>query len=239
MGLELIKQKQALVHNPNDKELKRSQKHEIQNYLAWIEEQQREDYLKDVYVTDNKPKTPKYNVNNEKELDAFMKYQESLESYNTGNSIKPKSAKQRGKYRKGSLAQKVFEPMISAEKNEDGTYYMFVDQQDLYKIDEEALKEKWEVAQKTNEVCEGDPEDADWNWQLTQDLEEKNISLDKWNSIIADELGVFKKDEEYDYVTDLRRNFDDVLAETKFDKIFKTIPEHVFWDIKRPLHSNL
>jgi hypothetical protein len=32
--------------------------------------------LKDVYITDNKPKTPKYNVNNQKELDAFINYEE-------------------------------------------------------------------------------------------------------------------------------------------------------------------
>jgi hypothetical protein len=35
-----------------------------------------------VYITDNKPKTPKYNVNNQKELDTFYRYQKSLEQYN-------------------------------------------------------------------------------------------------------------------------------------------------------------
>lgn len=71
-----------MVRAPNDKGVKAHQKKEIQNYLAWVKEQQELEYLNDVYITDNKPKTPKYNVNNEKELDAFIKYQQDLEAYN-------------------------------------------------------------------------------------------------------------------------------------------------------------
>lgn len=68
-----------------------------------------------------------------------------------------------------------------------------------------------------------------------KDLEADNVSLDAWNQILGEELGVFKYDEEYSFTTDLRRNFDASLAESKQQKIFKTIPEHVFFDIKKPL----
>jgi hypothetical protein len=37
----------------------------------------------------------------------------------------------------------------------------------------------------------------------------------------------------------MRRNFADSLEESKFDKIFKTIPSHVFWDIKRPMLQHM
>jgi hypothetical protein len=37
----------------------------------------------------------------------------------------------------------------------------------------------------------------------------------------------------------LRRQFDEKLAENKIDKIFKTIPAHVFFDIKKPLSKKL
>ena len=58
------------------------------------------EYLKDVYTTDNKYKAPKYNVNSDKELDAFIKYQEELEAYNADVSKKSAVVKKRGKYRK-------------------------------------------------------------------------------------------------------------------------------------------
>lgn len=72
-----------------------------------------------------------------------------------------------------------------------------------------------------------------------KDLEADNVSLEAWNQILGEELGVFKYDEEYNFTTDLRRNFDSSLAESKQQKIFKTIPDHVFWDIKKPLKKFL
>ena len=68
-----------------------------------------------------------------------------------------------------------------------------------------------------------------------EDLEADNVSLDKWNDILCSELGIFKKGEKYDFVTDLRRQFDDSLAKSRTDKIFETIPAHAFWDVKKPL----
>lgn len=78
-----------MVHSPLDQDLKARQKAEIQGYLQWVRDQQDKDLLKDVYVTDNKPKTARYNVNNENELDAYIKYQQELESYNADINAKP------------------------------------------------------------------------------------------------------------------------------------------------------
>ena len=70
-----------------------------------------------------------------------------------------------------------------------------------------------------------------------EDLSADNVSLEKWNEILCNELGVFKKGEQYDFVTDLRRQFDLSLSKPKKEKIFETIPAHVFWDIKKPLEK--
>lgn len=88
---------------------------------------------------------------------------------------------------------------------------------------------------KTNEPMEDDAESDEFRIELMADLQADNISLDKWNEIMRNELGVFKDDEKYDFVTDLRRQFDTSLATSRQDKIFQTIPAHYFWDIKKPL----
>lgn len=51
---------------------------------------------------------------------------------------------------------------------------------------------------------------------------------------MAREFDTFKKGEKYDYATDLRRTFDEGLSTSSFDKIFAKLPDHVFWDIKKP-----
>lgn len=195
----------------------------------------------DVFITDNKPKTPKYVVNNDKELEAFMAYQESLEAYNSDMELKPHSVKPpKGKYKKGSFAQKVFEPLLEAEKDENGTYFLKVDHAELFHVNEEEMRKIYENRKDhTNEVHEEEVESDEFRAKLFADLESENISLDRWNEIIAEEIGVFKRDEEYDYVTDLRRNFDHVLETSQLEKIFRTIPEHVFWDIKKPMYPHL
>lgn len=239
LGLELIKGKHYLVRAPNNKAVKASQKAEIQNYLAWVREQQEMDYLKDVYTTDNKVKTPKYNVNNEKELDAFIRYQQDLEAYNADVEQKAQPAKKLGKYRKGSLAQRIFEPLIDAERDENGTLVVNVDACEIRNVDEESLRKAYENARDKNSLAHDGEDDEEYRLQLMRDLQADSVSLEAWNQILGDELGVFKHDEAYDYATDLRRNFDASLAESKQQKIFKTIPDHVFWDIKKPLKRHL
>lgn len=59
-------------------------------------------------------------------------------------------------------------------------------------------------------------------------------SIEDWNAILDRELGKFAPNEEYDYVKDLRKSYATGLATTEAQKIFKTIPDHVFWDIKKP-----
>lgn len=234
-GLEAIKMKHALIHNNYDRNLRDSQKAEIQSYLGWVRDQQQKEFLKDVYITDNKPQTPKYNVNNQKELDTFYRYQKSLEQYNSDIEGTQQTTK-KGKYELGSLAQRIFEPMQQAETDENGMRFIKVQDAEIRRVDEETMRKMYDNALERNlEPMSDDVESDEFRIQLMEDLEADNVSLEKWNEIMCNELGVFKGGEKYDYVTDIRRQFDPSLATSKIDKIFETIPEHVFWDIKKPL----
>jgi len=52
--------------------------------------------------------------------------------------------------------------------------------------------------------------------------------------MLAREFNTFQKGEKYDAVTDLRRTYDHGLSTSTQNKIFKRLPDHVFWDIKKP-----
>lgn len=60
------------------------------------------------------------------------------------------------------------------------------------------------------------------------------FTLDEFNDILDKELSVFKEGQKYSYVKDLKEAFSSGLQKTAAEKIFDTIPEHVFWDIKTP-----
>ena len=66
-------------------------------------------------------------------------------------------------------------------------------------------------------------------------MAEAGIDMEEWDKILAREFDTFKEGEKYDYVTDLRRTYDEQLSQSQAQKIFKRIPAHVFWDIKKPL----
>lgn len=139
----------------------------------------------------------------------------------------------------GSLAQRIFEPMQQADADENGLVFMKIEDCEIRKVDEESMRRIYDNALERNlEPMSDDPESDEFRIQLMEDLEADNVSLDKWNEIMCNELGVFKGGEKYDYVTDIRRQFDPSLTTSKIDKIFATIPEHVFWDIKKPLDRN-
>ena len=78
-----------------------------------------------------------------------------------------------------------------------------------------------------------------------EDQDELRISLlseiedlESWNNILDKELGRFAKNETYDYVTDLKRAYAVGLSTTEAQMMFKTIPDHVFWDIKTPVRTH-
>lgn len=61
--------------------------------------------------------------------------------------------------------------------------------------------------------------------------------MEAWEEMMDRELSVFKQGEKYSYVKDMRDAFDQGVSSTTVSKILATIPSHVFWDIKKPQHS--
>jgi hypothetical protein len=83
------------------------------------------------------------------------------------------------------------------------------------------------------DALEGE-EEADIRIAMLDALESAGIDIEEWDKILAREFNTFKEGEQYDYVTDLRRSFDEGVSTSTASKIFKKIPKHVFWDIKKP-----
>lgn len=82
-----------------------------------------------------------------------------------------------------------------------------------------------------------DEEDEDsFRVAMMQELEENQsiFKAEDFQEVLDKELGVFKKGEKYNYVKDLKDAYNRSLKTSTEDKIFSTIPDHVFWDIKKP-----
>lgn len=91
------------------------------------------------------------------------------------------------------------------------------------------------------EVLDFDPEDEEaWNNILMDELIKHRtpFKISDFNEVLDKELGTFKKDEKYDFVKDLKSAYQASLSTPLEAKIFKTIPSHKFWDIKKPLQDN-
>jgi hypothetical protein len=73
---------------------------------------------------------------------------------------------------------------------------------------------------------------------LISDMEKNStFSVDEFNQVLDKEFSVFKEGEKYDYVRDMRDAYKSGLEKSAVEKIFDTIPEHAFWDIKAPVES--
>ena len=67
LGLEMIKMRHAIMNRPGDNEQRKKMKDEIEAYISKVYKEEQEALLKDVYVTDHKPKQAKYSTINNKD----------------------------------------------------------------------------------------------------------------------------------------------------------------------------
>lgn len=59
------------------------------------------------------------------------------------------------------------------------------------------------------------------------------------NTFLDEQLAIFKAGEKYDYVKDMKNAHSEGISTSTAYKIFKTIPDHAFWDIKKPFRDDL
>jgi hypothetical protein len=212
-------------------------KDEVDGYISEAYQKEQEALLRDVYVTNHEPRDKKYLTVSDQEDQDFYKYKKSLEEYT--NDVKPRVMKKTERYERGSLLQRVFEPFAGARRLENSAlFYKFEDKEvESVLQNEEKLRAEFERLTSNDEVWEVAEEDEDAMRASLLDEFARNsdFNIEEFEDILARELSVFKTGEKYDYVTDMKRAYSESLAQTSASKIFDTLPDHVFWDIKKPI----
>ncbi len=236
-GLEIIKMRQAIMRKPGDKVQYQQFKDEIEAYVAKAYQKELEAEMKDVYVTDHTPKQKKFATLGKQDDENFFKYKQALQEYNS-EVPKPLVTPKKERYERGTLLQRVFDPLAGAEKDENGTLVYTVQDKELINVDnEEKLRAEWERLKAGIEnpwdVSEED-QDAIRGALLDELQATSAFSIDEFNEILDKEFSVFKNGEKYDFVADLKDAFSGSLERPAADRILDTIPDYVFWDIKTP-----
>ena len=198
--------------------------------------------LEDVYVTDHEPVAKKYLTNGEEEDQDFYEYEQALADYYQDGAAKAPYG-DGGRYPKGSLMQRIVDPFAGAPRDEDGAIVYTVTDAELapLKLDDEAhLKATYDRLCAASEVRDLDPEDEDaWRLAVLEDLsaEKTPFKIAEFHAVLDKELAVFKDGEKYNYTKDLKEAYKNTLSTSLEERIFRTIPDHVFWDIKKPLQD--
>ena len=160
-----------------------------------------------------------------------------MEEYNREpvNRARP-SAPKVGKYTRGSIAQRIFEPTLYTEKLENGAVFYDILDCDIGGLQEDKMRRTYDNYKKYSEVAlEGETDDDELRKALMDEQKDATVPLDEVAKILGEELGTFKEGEAYSFTKDLRKNMDDSLSKPLAAKIFSTIPAHHFHDIKKPL----
>lgn len=123
-------------------------KNEIANYITDCYQVEKDDKLKDVYVTDHVPVDEKFISNNEEEDEDFFAYQQALDAYNADSSSEAVFSSKKAIYEKGSLMQKLLDPFAESKRDEEGTIIYTVEdkEMDSYRLaDETFMKESFDM----------------------------------------------------------------------------------------------
>lgn len=142
------------------------------------------------------------------------------------------------KYERGTILQRILDPLAGAIKLDNGALFYQVEEKELAPEirDQEKLRKEFERMTLQNEgVLEGADGEDDLRIALLQDMESNSpFNIDEFQDILDKEFSIFKKENQYDYVRDMKDAFQDSLAKPAAVSILETIPEHAFWDIKVP-----
>jgi hypothetical protein len=103
---------------------------QMNELITNIYEREKEDtFLKDVYVTDHKPKEKKVILEDEADALKYKMFKDDLATY-FSKKTKPLAIK-KPKYHRGSYLQRLLDPLAGAEKQLDGSLLLTFDDVDL------------------------------------------------------------------------------------------------------------
>ena len=129
-------------------------------------------------------------------------------------------------------------PLDGAERLDNGALFYKIEDKELSAgvREEERLRAEYDSLRNASDAWDVSEEEEDaFRLALLEDMDSKSLySLDEFNKVLDRELSVFKTGERYDYVKDMKDAYNQGLAKTTAQKIFETIPDHAFWDIKKP-----
>ena len=237
LDFEALKMRHARELRSGDMAQRDQMKAEVSAFLAEADQRMLAQELSDVYVTDHKPAVKKFSTLSDEEDEEYFNYAQSLKEYNQEEVTPARISRfESGRYERGSLKQRLFEPLAGSRTLDNGTLFYEVSEKELSReLDETKLRETFDKL-KDLEALEGE-EEADIRVAMMDAIESAGVPIEEWDKILARELNTFQEGEKYDYATDLRRTFDEGVSTTTASKIFKKIPSHAFWDIKKPLHG--
>ena len=155
--------------------------------------------FKDVYVTDHKLVPEKLNTQNEDEDLDFYEYQKSLQEYNSSGSAESKvGGASRPRFERGSILQRIIDPLAGAPVDENGSVVYTVEDKELDHLllngDESKLREQFEKFKAKGEVWDMDEEEYDsFRQALFEELRENNTMFkpEDFEKVLVKELGVF------------------------------------------------
>lgn len=241
IGLEIIKIRQMNRYGlfPSEAE-KVAMTNEIEAYLSEAENREREAKFENVYVTDHSTPERKVISNSEEEDADLYNYNQAVDDYNNNDSSRNVFGVRNGRYERGSLLQRALDPFSGAGRDENGTIILDVTDKDLASIDnfedEAALRAEYQNLNSKDDVWDVDGEDENQiRIDLLEELEsgKTDFEIKHFEKVLHEQLDIFP-DGKYDFARDLKDAYKGSLATTTEQKIFNTIPSHVFWDIKTP-----
>jgi len=120
-----MKHAKQFGEDPSDQE-RQFMANEIGKYIDDCYEHERLEKFKDVYVTDHSPVDPKYVTGGEEEDLDYFEYQKSLDAYHADDTKQKAAASGTSKYEKGSLMQRIMDPLADATRDENGSILHYV-----------------------------------------------------------------------------------------------------------------
>jgi hypothetical protein len=114
---------------------------ELAKYIDDCYQVEKEEKLRDVYVTDHSEPENKSLSMGEEEDEDFYNYQKSLEEYNNDTSSEAVFTSKKAIYEKGSLMQRIMDPFAESKRDEEGSILYTVEDKELknFKLDDDAF----------------------------------------------------------------------------------------------------
>lgn len=107
-------------------------KNEVAAFIEDAERKMLEVEMRDVYVTDHKHKAAKYSTLSAEEDLEYYNYTKAVEDYNKQSMRSERPGRfESGRFERGSLKQRIFEPLADAVKLDNGTMFMELTDKDI------------------------------------------------------------------------------------------------------------